>query len=133
MTRRKIRERLYMPGLKCHLIWFYVLLQHGSETVEEVFRAMFYFMRHNRRDIQSDALHAIGFVCVHHHKFMLESKLKMLYIDILTQEFYPEQHKTKVLNNIESFLIEEEAQMIRNDKICKWPFFRLVSTYYIKV
>ena len=53
---------------------------------------------------------------------MLESKLKMLYIDILTQEFYPEQHKTKVLNNIESFLIEEEAQMIRNDKICKWSF-----------
>jgi hypothetical protein len=117
-----------MPGLKCHLIYFYVLLQHGSETVEEVFRAMFYFMRHNRRDIQSDALHAIGFVCVHHHKFMLESKLKMLYIDILTQEFYPEQHKTKVLNNIESFLIEEEAQMIRNDKICKLSFFRLIST-----
>ena len=116
-----IKERL--SGLKCQLIYIFdVLLQHGSETVEEVFRAMFYFMRHNRRDIQSDALHAIGFVCVHHHKFMLESKLKMLYIDILTQEFYPEQHKTKVLNNIESFLIEEEAQMIRNDKICKWFF-----------
>ena len=58
---------------------------------------------------------------------MLESKLKMLYIDILTQEFYPEQHKTKVLNNIESFLIEEEAQMIRNDKICKWSFFLFIK------
>ena len=76
-------------------------------------------MRHNRREIQSDALAAIGFVCVRHHKFMLESKLKMLYIDILTQEFYPEQHKVKVLNNIENFLIEEENQMIRPDKNCK--------------
>ena len=81
---------------------------------------MFYFMRHNRREIQSDALHAIGFVCVRHHKFMLESKLKRLYIDILTQEFYPEQHKIKVLNNIECFLIEEEAEMIRNDKKCEF-------------
>ena len=80
---------------------------------------MFYFMRHNKREIQSDALHAIGNVCVRHHKFMLESKLKMLYIDILTQSFYPEQHKSKVLNNIESFLIEEELEMIRRDKSCK--------------
>ena len=99
----------------------YLLFQHGSETVEEVFRTMFYFMRHNRREIQLDALHAIGFVCVRHHKFMLESKLKRLYIDILTQEFYPEQHKIKVLNNIESFLIEEEADMIRKDKLCTFP------------
>lgn len=80
---------------------------------------MFYFMRHIRREIQLDALHAIGFVCVRHHKFMLESKLKTLYIDILLQAFYPEQHKVKVLNNIEGFLIEEEARMIRMDHQCK--------------
>ena len=87
--------------------------------MEEAFRTMFYFMRHSRREIQSDALHAIGSVCVRHHKFMLETKLKMLYIDILTNELYPDQHKIKVLNNIESFLIEEEATMIRMDKHCK--------------
>ena len=87
--------------------------------MEEVFRTLFYFMRHDRREIQSDALHAIGFVCVRHHKFMLESKLKMLYIDILTHELYPEQHKIKVLNNIENFLVEEEARMIRMDQHCK--------------
>ncbi len=91
-------------------------LVHGADTVEEVFRTMFYFMRYNRREIQSDALHAIGFICVRHHKFMLESKLKTLYIDILTNQFYPEQHKSKVLNNIESFLVEEEARMIRQDQ-----------------
>lgn len=73
-------------------------------------------MRHNRREIQSDALGAIGFVCVRHHNFMMESKLKSLYIDILQQPFYPEQHKIKVLNNIECFLVEEELRMIRMDK-----------------
>jgi len=77
---------------------------------------MFYFMRHRERQIQSDALGAIGFVCVRHHKFMLESKLKMLYIDILSSEFYPSEHKVKVLQNIELFLIEEEARMIRHDQ-----------------
>ena len=84
--------------------------------MEEVFRVMFYFMRHRERQIQSDALGAIGFVCVRHHKFMLESKLKMLYIDILSSEFYPSEHKVKVLQNVELFLIEEEARMIRQDQ-----------------
>lgn len=83
---------------------------------------MFYFMRHNKREIQSDALHAIGFVCVRHHNFMLESKLKMLYIDILTNELYPVQHKIKVLTNIESFLSEEEIRMIKMDQHCKFFF-----------
>lgn len=80
---------------------------------------MFYFMRHHKREVQLDALAAIGSVCVRHHKFMMESKLKTLYIDILTAEYYPTEHKVKVLNNIESFLVEEEAQMIKADKHCK--------------
>merc|ERR1719266_1641779 len=117
----RFRRAMFTVGLLVRYFDFskeqlYEGLQHGSETVEEVFRTMFYFMRHNRREIQSDALAAIGFVCVRHHKFMLETKLKMLYIDILTNELYPDQHKIKVLNNIESFLIEEEATMIRMDK-----------------
>ena len=50
---------------------------------------------------------------------MMESKLKTLYIDIMTQSFYPTEHKVKVLSNVESFLVEEEARMIRQDKHCK--------------
>ena len=84
--------------------------------MEEVFRNMFYFMRHRERQIQSDALGSIGNVCVRHHKFLMESKLKMLYIDILTHELYPVEHKVKVLNNIELFLVEEELRMIKQDQ-----------------
>ena len=58
---------------------------------------MFYFMRHHSRDIQSESLNALGFVCVRHYNFMLEYKLKNLYIDILSKDFYPTQHKTQVI------------------------------------
>ena len=78
------------------LKFIYKILQHGEKTVEHVFSTMFYFMRHNSRDIQSESLNALGFVCVRHYNFMLEYKLKNLYIDILSKEFYPTQHKTQV-------------------------------------
>ena len=58
---------------------------------------------------------------------MMESKLKMIYKDILTSEFYPVEHKTKVLNNIELFLVEEEAVMIKMDKHCKYKVSRAIQ------
>ena len=82
----------------------YKILQHGEKTVEHVFSTMFYFMRHNSRDIQSESLNALGFVCVRHYNFMLEYKLKNLYIDILSKEFYPTQHKTQVNTSIDEII-----------------------------
>ena len=76
-------------------------------------------MRHRKREIQSDSLSALGFVCVRHHIFMLESKLRSLYLDILSQDFYPTQHKVQVLRNLELYLQEEEIRMIKQDKHCK--------------
>ncbi len=70
--------------------------QSGVDTVEEVFETVFFFMLHELTDIQSDALHALGNICIRHYNFMLESKLKQLYIDILIEDFYPVQHKIKV-------------------------------------
>ena len=70
--------------------------QSGEDTVDEVFETVFFFMIHESRDIQSDALHSLGSICIRHHSFMLESKLKTLYIDILNEDFYSVQHKIKV-------------------------------------
>ena len=53
-------------------------------------------MLHDQTEIQNDALHALGSICIRHYNFMLESKLKHLYIDILTESFYPVTHKVKV-------------------------------------
>ena len=93
----------------------YQILQHGEKTVEHVFSTMFYFMRHNSRDIQSESLNALGFVCVRHYNFMLEYKLKNLYIDILSKEFYPTQHKTQVKTSIEE-IISDVQNNIRSYK-----------------
>jgi cohesin loading factor subunit SCC2 len=84
--------------------------------VEEVFETIFYFMRHDSREIQSDALHALGSVCIRHYNLMLESKLKHLYIDILTEDFYSVQHKIKVPRLV-SFLCKAQ---FRNNAL----FFR---------
>ena len=62
----------------------------------EVFETTFYFMIHDSYDIQSDALLALGHICIRHYKFMLETKLKNLYIDILVESFYSDTHKIKV-------------------------------------
>ena len=101
------------------------VFQHDKDTVDEVFQCMFSFMSHRTRVIQSDALTALGFVCVRHHSYMLESKqLKLLYLDILEESSYLTEHKVQVLNNVELYLKEEEIRMIKQDKHCE-----LLSTY----
>ncbi len=82
-------------------------------------------MRDKRRVIQIEALNAIGSVCVRHHQFMMGNLLKNLYIDILSNKYYPVEHKIQVLSNIESFLIEEEARMIKQDHHCKLSLQKL--------
>ena len=97
------------------------VFQHDKDTVDEVFQCMFSFMSHRTRVIQSDALTALGFVCVRHHSYMLESKqLKLLYLDILEESSYLTEHKVQVLNNVELYLKEEEIRMIKQDKHCEF-------------
>ncbi len=112
-------------------------LQPGSNTVDEVFETTFFFISHDRPEIQNDALHALGLICIPNHNYMLESKLKPLYIDILNEDFYSVNHKIKVtlldlhtktpecnlrfqvLNNLESYLLEEEIRMRKLDEKCE--------------
>ena len=95
-------------------------LASGKETVLEVFECTFSFMVHDSVDIQADALHALGQICIRHSNFMIgESKLKHLYIDILVESFYSDAHKIKVLNNLEAYLAEEEVRMRKLDEHCK--------------
>ena len=63
--------------------------------MDEVFETTFYFMVHDDVLVQKDALHALGAVCIRHYDYMLKSKLKSLYIDILNEDFYCVQHKIK--------------------------------------
>lgn len=94
----------------------YTGLVCGNETVEDVFETIFHFITHDSKEIQSDTLHALGLICVRHYNFMLETKLKQLYIDILQEDFYSEYQKVKVLNNLELYLAEEEVRMRKLDE-----------------
>lgn len=100
--------------------------------MDEVFETTFFFMMHESPEIQNDALHSLGLICIRHHSFMLESKLKTLYIDILNEDFYSVQHKIKVLNNLESYLMEEDVRMRRLDDTCKLPLLlcNVCSAHY---
>ncbi len=71
-------------------------LPSGNDTVLEVFENVFFFMRHEQDAIQLDTLHALGSICIRHYNFMLESKLKELYLEILQHDFYSVGHKIKV-------------------------------------
>ena len=74
--------------------------QNGGDTVDEVFETTFYFMIHDDVLVQKDALHALGAVCIRHYDYMLKSKLKSLYIDILNEDFYCVQHKIKASHSL---------------------------------
>ena len=80
----------------CYYLFTIFGLQGGQDTVEEVFETTFFFLLHDSREIQLDTLNSLGFICIRHYVFMLESKLRQLYRDLLMEDFYPVQHKIKV-------------------------------------
>ena len=80
----------------------YAGLSNGPDTVDEVFETTFYFMVHDDVEVQKDALHALGSICIRHYDYMLKSKLKSLYIDILNEDFYCVQHKIKVSHEVKA-------------------------------
>lgn len=85
---------------------------------DQVFHALLYFLRQENEDIQNNTLKAIGFICIRHYEFMLESELKQFYHRMLTVEEVPLKMKSEVLVNIEMYLMEEESRMIKLDLEC---------------
>lgn len=81
---------------------------------------MLYFLRQEDEDIQTNTLKSIGFICIRHYEFMLETELKTFYHKMLIEIDAPLKMKTEVLQNIESYLMEEDNRMIKLDQECKF-------------
>jgi len=117
------RRSLFTVGLLLRHFDFtqeelYTGLEWGSETKMAVFEAIFYFMNHESLDIQNATLQALGSICIRHYDLMMDERLKQRYILILTNHQHSTHHKIQVLNNIETYLVEEEIRMMQLDK--KW-------------
>jgi len=125
------RRSLFTVGLLLRHFDFtqeelYTGLEWGSETKMAVFEAIFYFMDHESLDIQNATLQALGSICIRHCDLMMDDRLKQRYILILTNHQQATHHKIQgdtfhvlqVLNNIETYLVEEEIKMMQLDK--KW-------------
>eukprot|EP00090_Calanus_glacialis_P019633 TRINITY_DN3012_c0_g1_i1.p1 TRINITY_DN3012_c0_g1~~TRINITY_DN3012_c0_g1_i1.p1 ORF type:complete len:2150 (+),score=766.00 TRINITY_DN3012_c0_g1_i1:196-6645(+) len=115
------RRSLFTVGLLLRHFDFtqedlYTGLEWGSETKMAVFEAIYYFMDHESPDIQNATLQALGSICIRHYDLMMDDRLKQRYISILTSHQHATHHKIQVLNNIETYLSEEEFRMMQLDK-----------------
>ena len=74
----------------------YAGLEWGAETKIAVFEAFYYFLDHESVDIQNATLQAIGSICIRHYDFMMDDRLKLRYITILTKGVSSMQTTTQV-------------------------------------
>merc|ERR1712241_354668 len=130
------RPSLFTVGLLLRYFDFgkeelYAGLEWGSETKNAVFDALYYFLDHENVHIQNATLQALGYVCIRHYDFMMDDRLKLRYISILTKGVSSTQtttqtdtaHVLQVLNNIETYLVEEEIRMMQLDK--NWKEYQI--------
>ena len=92
-------------------------------------------------------MQALGFICIRHYDLMMDERLKQKYISILLSRYHSSHYATQqkitvkpppplshswlsrhvlisqVLQNIETYLVEEEVRMIAQDK--KWKEYQL--------
>ena len=121
------RRSLFTVGLLLRHFDFtqeelYAGLEWGADTKMMVFESIYYFLTHESYDVQNATLQALGFICIRHYDLMMDERLKQKYISILVSRNHSSKSSTDqkmtVLNNIETYLVEEEVRMIAQDK--KW-------------
>ncbi|XP_025080871.1 nipped-B-like protein B isoform X1 [Pomacea canaliculata] len=82
---------------------------------QKVFDVLFYFIHHEEEEVQHKALTALGFFLCRHFDYMLQTLVKTMYHDCLTNDSAPVKLRCQVLKNLQLYLIEEEVQMAKAD------------------
>lgn len=88
-----------------------------STICQDTFEQLFYFSSittHN--EIRRDALVALGHFCIQNYDYLVDTKLRNLYCDILTSPKYDVNLKTIVLRNIQMYLNDADVSMSMKDK-----------------
>lgn len=78
-----------------------------------------YFMDLPDMNLRYYALQALGFVCIRHYELMMGNRLKHLYHSMLLEPATNTRLRIQTLQNIETYLQEEEVRMIKQDQECE--------------
>lgn len=78
-----------------------------------------YFMDLPDMNLRYYTLQALGFVCIRHCELMRGNRLQQLYHMMLLDPSVNTQLRIQTLQNIETYLQEEEVRMIKQDQECK--------------
>ncbi|XP_050313224.1 nipped-B-like protein isoform X2 [Anthonomus grandis grandis] len=117
-NRVQLRRALFVVGLLFRHFDFTnpdVVGDLPSNTKDQVYMNLIYFLQQDNVDIQLNTLKALGNICIRHSEFMLQPELKEFYHRQLVLDDSPLTMKIDVLLNIENYLIEEENRMIQQD------------------
>ncbi|XP_071519960.1 nipped-B-like protein [Panulirus ornatus] len=87
-----------------------------DNITEQVFETLMYFMDLPDMNLRYYTLQALGFVCIRHCELMRGSRLQQLYHMMLLDPSANTQLRIQTLQNIETYLQEEEVRMIKQDQ-----------------
>ncbi|KAK3884098.1 hypothetical protein Pcinc_011609 [Petrolisthes cinctipes] len=87
-----------------------------DDITEKVFDTLMYFMDLPDMNLRYYALQALGFVCIRHYELMMGNRLKHLYHTLLLEPATNTRLRIQTLQNIETYLQEEEVRMIKQDQ-----------------
>ncbi|KAK4306344.1 hypothetical protein Pmani_021828 [Petrolisthes manimaculis] len=87
-----------------------------DDITEKVFDTLMYFMDLSDMNLRYYALQALGFVCIRHYELMMGNRLKHLYHTLLLEPATNTRLRIQTLQNIETYLQEEEVRMIKQDQ-----------------
>ncbi len=93
-------------------------MSHFQDSViKRTFDIMYYFVStSNDQSLRLDSLQGMGSMCIRHYEFMLNENVIALYSGYLSNPDCSSVMKVQVLNNLENYLKEEEARMIKQDQ-----------------
>ncbi|XP_066990577.1 nipped-B-like protein isoform X1 [Macrobrachium rosenbergii] len=86
------------------------------DITDQVFDTLMYFMELPDMNLRYCTLQALGFMCIRHYELMMGSRLKQLYHTLLLDQSVSTQLRIQTLQNVETYLQEEEIRMIKQDQ-----------------
>ncbi|XP_065558783.1 nipped-B-like protein B isoform X2 [Artemia franciscana] len=86
------------------------------EIKDEVLEKLMFFLSLEDADVQLYTLQAFGTVCLRHADVMMTSQFSRIYLYFLDSPLAPLILKRQALHNIQNYLEEEEAKLIRQDQ-----------------